>query len=40
MFTVYKNSRVSTKFHNNDVKIAKPYAEKDNVFDITINEDN
>ena len=40
MLTVYKNSMVSTKFHNNDVKIAKPYAEKNDIFDIFIGEDN
>lgn len=40
MLTVYKNSMVFTKFHNNDVKIAKPYVEKNDVFDIIIGEDN
>ena len=41
MLTIYRNPVFSAvKFHNNDVKIAKPYAEKDKVFDIIINEDN
>ena len=41
MLTIYRNPVVSAvKFHNNDVKIVKPYAEKDKVFDIIINEDN
>lgn len=33
-------TRFSPKFHNNDVKIAKPYEEKYKIFDITIDEDN
>lgn len=33
-------TRFSPKFHNNDVKIAKAYEEKDKIFDIAINEDN